>query len=103
MKNIKEQSELKTMKKQSIPPLITNICLLILILSQKIIGTFHIAVNIILLVSIISNSFPIIFFRIRTRKLNGEPININTTILKIVVIIILSVVIILYMPIFFQK
>lgn len=63
VEDIKARAEMKKMLKLSIPPLITNICLLFIILSQRWFGYLSNPILIVISICVLSNFVPLYYFR----------------------------------------
>lgn len=102
VKDIKRQAELSTMKKLAIPPLITNISLVMLLLSQTWWGVFSLPAIFLIITSIILNLIPLFYFKFRADclkyKLKKRAINEGLTVVLLGVISVCSVIVILFIP-----
>ncbi|KAF1297172.1 hypothetical protein BAU15_06385 [Enterococcus sp. JM4C] len=107
VKDIKVQAELSTMKKLSIPPFITNISLVILLVSQKWWGNLSTQATIIIAISLFSNFIPLFYFKSRAVNLKNELKNSKISnwfvVPLLVMIIIFAVGLIIFTPTLFKK
>ncbi|KAF1297178.1 hypothetical protein BAU15_06420 [Enterococcus sp. JM4C] len=103
MKDIKVQSELSTMKKLSIPPFITNISLVILLVSQKWWGDLSTQATMIIAISLFSNFIPLFYFKSRAVNLKNSKISNWFVVPLLVMIIIFAVGLIIFIPTLFKK
>jgi len=106
VKNIKKQSELKTMQKLAIPPMITNIGLTLLAATQHWWGPASIQALIIILISMFANFIPMFYFRIKVDELANQVDKKKLAnwllVLYIVAVIIIAVVILHFLPNLFK-
>ncbi|MFS1030294.1 helix-turn-helix domain-containing protein [Enterococcus casseliflavus] len=103
VKDIKEQAELSIMKKLSLPPLITNISLVILLLSQKWWGDLSEQAVIIVTISIFSNFVSMFYFKKRVGILQKKVGRSWIFIPFLVLVVVLAISLILFIPSLFTK
>lgn len=103
VKDIKEQAELSMMRKLSLPPLITNISLVILLLSQNWWGNLSEQAVIIVTISIFSNFVPMFYFKKRVGILQKKVGRSWIVIPFLVLVVVLAISLILFIPSLFSK
>jgi transcriptional regulator with XRE-family HTH domain len=103
VKDIKEQAELSMMRKLSLPPLITNISLVILLLSQNWWGNLSEQAVIIVTISIFSNFVPMFYFKRRAGILQKKVGRSWIVIPFLVLVVVLAISLILFIPSLFSK
>jgi transcriptional regulator with XRE-family HTH domain len=107
VKDMKTQEELNTMKKLSISPFITNVSLILLLISQKWWGYFSTPAVFVILICMISNFIPLFYFKNRENYLKNEleekTLNSWVVIALLVVLVILAIGTIIFIPTFLKK
>lgn len=104
VEDIKIQAEQKTMKRMALPSLIVNLCIIVLLVSQKWWGELSLQATIILIISMCGNFVPLYYFKRRTilleNKLGVKP-NKVSAIWYIAAVAVFGAVVILMLPLLF--
>lgn len=103
VRDIKDQAELNMMRKLSLPPLITNISLVVLLLSQKWWGHLSAQATIIVTVSIFSNFVPMFYFKKRADTLQKKVGKSWIVIPLLVLVVVLTISLIILIPSLFTN
>ncbi|WP_122645412.1 helix-turn-helix domain-containing protein [Enterococcus mediterraneensis] len=104
VEDIKIQAEQKTMKRMALPSLIVNLCIIVLLVSQKWWGELSLQATIILIISMCGNFVPLYYFERRRilleKELDSKPKH-SHAVLLIVVVVLFAAAAILVIPQFF--
>lgn len=101
VEDIKNQAELKAMKRMSLPPLITNIILILLLIDQKWWGILSEPASILILIGLFCNFIPMFYLKKQAyllEKKEPQKLPVWLTVLFIILVAVVGAVLILLTP-----